>query len=109
MRTGPKMYVSHAIHLWEKTQTEVFLDFQRIHPNVKMSQHTFKLCKPFFVISARSKDHNTCCCLQHVEIRCIFKRCMEFRKKKLKKKSIDGSVRLTGNYRVYEHLNDAVT
>jgi hypothetical protein len=34
---------------------------------------------------------------------------MEFRKKKLKKKSIDGSVRLTGNYRVYEHLNDAVT
>jgi hypothetical protein len=31
---------------------------------------------------------------------------MEFRKNKLK--SIDGSVRLTGNYKVYEHLNDAV-
>jgi hypothetical protein len=31
---------------------------------------------------------------------------MEFRKNKLK--SIDGSVRLTGNYKVYEHLKDAV-
>ena len=34
MRTGPKMYVSYAIHLLEKTQTEEFLDFQRKHPNV---------------------------------------------------------------------------
>ena len=100
------MYVSHAIHLLEKTQTKVFLDFQRKHINVKMSQRTFESCKPFFVISARSKHRNTCCCRQHVEIRCIFKRCMEFRKNKLK--YIDGSVRLTGNYKAFEHLNDAV-
>ena len=47
MRTGPKMYISHAIHLLEKTQTEVFLDFQRKHPNVNMSQRMYESCKPF--------------------------------------------------------------
>ena len=99
------MYVSHTIHLLVKTQTEVFLDFHRKHPNVKMSQRTFESCKPFFVISARSKDRNTCC-RQNVEIRCIFKRCMEFRKKIIK--IYRRCVRLTGNYKVYEHLNDAV-
>lgn len=31
-RTGPKQYVSQAIHILEKTQSEVYQDFKKSHP-----------------------------------------------------------------------------
>jgi hypothetical protein len=35
-RTGPKQYVSQAIHILEKTQCEVYKDFKKSHPEVRV-------------------------------------------------------------------------
>jgi len=79
-RIGPKEYVSHQIHLLEKTQIEVFLEFKAKYSDIKMSQRLFESYKPFFVMQVKQKDRNTCCCRQHIEVRSLFKKCMEFRK-----------------------------
>ena len=42
IRICPKEYISHQIHLLEKTQTEVFLDFKTKYPDLKMSQRLFE-------------------------------------------------------------------
>jgi hypothetical protein len=80
-RLGPKTYTSHAIHILEKTQTEVFVEFICENPDIKICQRSFENCKPYFVRQARSKDRHTCCCRYHVEIKSAFKSCMDFRKK----------------------------
>ena len=80
MRIAPKEYVSHAIQVLEKTQTEVYLDIKNKYPHINISQRLFESYKPFFVLPVRLKDRNTCCCRQHVETKLVFKKCMEFRK-----------------------------
>ena len=45
-----------------------------------MSQRLFESYKPFFVMQVKQKDRNTCCCRQHIEVRSLIKKCMEFRK-----------------------------
>ncbi|CAG2234147.1 unnamed protein product [Mytilus edulis] len=60
-RIGPREYVSQQIHLLEKTQTEVFLEFKAKYPDFKISQRY----KPFFVMPVKEKHRNTCCCRQH--------------------------------------------
>lgn len=103
-RKGPNLYVSHAIHILEKTQTEVYLDFKKKNPSVKIGQRQFESYKPFFVTSVRQKDRNTCCCRQHVEIRGLFKSTMEYRKKLLKGMNTSRA----NEFRVYDHLTDIV-
>ncbi|KAH3894125.1 hypothetical protein DPMN_018283 [Dreissena polymorpha] len=56
MITGPKAYVSHMIHVLEKTQTEVYNEFEKKYPQIKMSLKTFERCKPYFVRGVRPKD-----------------------------------------------------
>ena len=54
-RTGKKEYIEHAKHVLEKTQTEAFLEFQAIHPDVKIKQRKFESLKPFFIRAAKRK------------------------------------------------------
>lgn len=97
-RIGPKEYVEHEKHILEKTQTEVFHDFKQKYPEIKIGQRYFASCKPFFVIPARIKDRNSCCCRMHVETNMMFKSAMEYRRR-----------HATENVKVYSHLSELVS
>ena len=101
-RLGPNLYVTHEKQILEMTQTEAFLEFKKKNPNLKMGQRTFEKCKPFFVIAPRAQDRNSCCCKIHVEMRMIFKTCMDYRRT-LCAQNAD-----YGNIKVYERLSDMV-
>ena len=75
-----KKYIEHAKHVLEKTQTEAFLEFQAIHPDVKIKQRKFESLKPFFIRAAKERDRRSCLCRKHVEAQIVFKDCMKFRK-----------------------------
>ena len=79
-RTGKSKYVKHAKHILEKTQRECYLEFQQLHPEIKVKQRRFKQLKPFFVSGARERDRKSCLCRKHVECRLLFDSCMKFRK-----------------------------
>lgn len=98
-RIGPNNYVSHMVHILEKTQTEVYLDFIREHPSIKISQRSFENCKPFFIRQVRPQDRQTCCCRYHIEIKSAFKSCMQYRK------NIDHTDRAVP---VYDSISDIV-
>ena len=104
MRIAPNMYSSHQIQILEKTQTEAYLEFRTKHPNIKISQRLFESYKPYFVLPVRPKDRCTCCCRHHVEMRCVFKQCMLFRKSVVKNKTDEEKEK----YPVFEHINDLV-
>lgn len=75
-RTGKQQYVQHAKHVLEKTQTEAYLEFRELHPEVNV--------KPFFVKQAKERDRKSCLCRKHVEMQIVFTACMKFRKAALK-------------------------
>ena len=82
-RVGVKTWVEHAKHVLEKTQTEAYIEFTSMHPEIKISQRKFENLKPYFVKGARERDRQTCMCRQHVELQIVFKNCMKFGKKVL--------------------------
>ena len=45
-RLGPKLYSSHMVHVLEKTQTDVYLDFVKQYPAINISQRSIENCKP---------------------------------------------------------------
>ncbi|CAC5356864.1 unnamed protein product [Mytilus coruscus] len=92
---------SYRMDKARKTQTEVFLQFKNEYPDEKMGQRAFEQCKPYFVRTAQFKDKVTCCCRQHVEMRSLFKSCMQFRKRLL---SREGS----SEVKLYESLSELV-
>jgi hypothetical protein len=47
MRIASTEYVSHAIQVLEKTQTEVYLDFENKYPHINISQRLFESYTPF--------------------------------------------------------------
>lgn len=98
-RLAPKIYVTHARQILEKTQTEAYLEFQQKYPDIKMGQRTFESCKPFYVTTPRSQDKISCCCRIHVETRMVFQSCMEFRRQLAERPE---------QYIVYKHLTDLV-
>ena len=85
-RTGKKEYIEHAKHVLEKTQMEAFMEFQALHPDVKIKQRKFESLKPFFIRAAKEKDRRSCLCRKHVEAQIVFKDCMKFRKNICRKK-----------------------
>ncbi|CAG2227095.1 unnamed protein product [Mytilus edulis] len=101
VRISPNVYSSHSCYILEKTQTEVFLQFKNEYPDEKIGQRAFEKCKPYFVRTAQFKDKVTCCCRQHVEMRSLFKSCMQFRKRLL---SREGS----SEVKLYESLSELV-
>ena len=84
-RTGKKEYIEHAKHVLEKTQTQAFLEFQAIHPDVKIKQRKFESLKPFFIRAAKEKDRRSCLCRKHVETQIVFKDCLKFWKNACRK------------------------
>ena len=78
-RIRKQQYVHHAKHVLEKTQTEAFLEFQQLYPNVKVKQRKFESLKPFFVKQAKERDRRSCLCRKHVETKIVFNPCMKFR------------------------------
>ena len=68
-----------------------------------MRQRAFENCKPFFVVPARPEDRNSCCCRQHVEIRMLFKTCMDYRRSIVSKDAERSTV-----FQVYDSLNELV-
>lgn len=75
---GKKEYVHHSKHVLEKTQTEAFLEFQQLHPEVKVKQRTFESLKSFFVKQATERDRRSSLCLKHMETKIVFDACMKF-------------------------------
>ena len=43
-------YVVHAKHVLEKTQSLSFVEFQTLHPEIKIKQQKFEQLKPFFLL-----------------------------------------------------------
>jgi len=81
-QVGVKTWVEHPKHMLEKTQTEAYVEFASMDPEIKISQRKFENLKPYFVkLGARERDTQTCMCCQHVELQIIFKDCMKFRKR----------------------------
>ena len=77
---GKKEYLHHTRHVLEKTQTEAYLEFCNLHPEIKIKQRKFENLKPFYVKQARERDQRSCLCRKHVETRIVFTNCMKFRK-----------------------------
>ena len=86
-RLVKRVFVSHMIHVLEKSQMEVYCDFRSVHPEFKLSQRSFERLKPFFVCPVRSGDRNTCLCRYHVELKTVFDACMKHRKTLLDRKN----------------------
>ena len=76
-----KTWVEHPKHVLEKTQTEAYVEFASMHPEIKISQRKFENLKLYFVRGARDRDRQTFMCRQHVELQIVFKDCMKFRKR----------------------------
>ncbi len=106
IRVGPKLYDSHPVYVLECTQTEVYCEFKQKCPDIKMSQRVFENCKPFFVKPIRAKDRQTCCCRYHVEMRSVFKSCMDFRQRVKKQNTFSDSEEL--KYPKMDHLSELV-
>ena len=85
-RTGKSQYTEHAKHILEKSQTEAFLEFQALHPIMKIKQRKFESLKPFFVKAAKERNRKSYLCRKHVEIKILFGDYMKFRKAVLKNK-----------------------
>ena len=77
-----RTYVNHLMQIFEKTKTEVYLEFKWSIERLNATE-SFKRCKPFFVIAPRSQDKVTCCCRLNVKTRMLFQTCMEFWKQVL--------------------------
>ena len=105
-RLAKHTFVSHMIHVLEKSQTEVYSDFRSAHPEIKMSQRSFERLKPFFVRPVRSGDRNTCLCRYHVELKTVFDACMKHRKALLERKN---DLVLSTQFPVYKNANEAVS
>jgi len=41
-RIGKNEYIHHAKHVLEKTQTETFIEFSNLHPEIKVKQRKFE-------------------------------------------------------------------
>lgn len=104
VRIGVKQYSKHSEYILENSQTEIYLEFTRSNPNIKIGQRCFERLKPYFVREARTKDRQTCCCRYHVEAKSLFRTCMDFRRRHAPSGADNASV----TYPVYEHLSDAV-
>ena len=102
-RVGPKEYIHHEKQIMNTTQTEAFVLFKQKHPLIKMGQRCFEKCKPFFVLPTRPQDRLSCCCRSHVEIRMLFAKCMEFRRRALARTTEKDGICTT-----FDHLTDAV-
>ena len=104
-RLGPKDYIEHEKQILEKTQSEIFKDFKRKYPQIVIKQRAFENCKvlPFFVVPARPQDRNSCCCHQHVEIRMLFRSCMDYRRN-----IVSNVEERSQQFKVYDSLNKLV-
>ena len=58
-------YETHAKHITEVTQVEMFKTFMESNVDVKISLSTFLKLKPWYVKPI--VVHETCCCRRHVE------------------------------------------
>lgn len=88
--TGKSQYKEHTKHILEKTQTEAFLEFQALHPQIKIKRRKFESLKPFFVKPATERDRKSCLCRKHIEIKIVFGDCMKFHKAVLRENDRDG-------------------
>ena len=100
-RIGPKLYIEHAKHVLEQTQSEAYFNFRAANPEVKISQRKFEGLKPYFVKGAKERDRRSCLCRKHEEGRIVFSECLKFRKNALNENS-------TLEIQVPASLNEAV-
>ena len=68
---GKQQFVNHAQHRLEKTQTEAFIEFQKLHPEVKVKERKFESLKPFFVKQVTERGRRSCLCRKHVETKMV--------------------------------------
>ena len=76
--TGKQQYIQHAKHVLEKTQTEAYMEFKELHPEIQVKQRKFENLKPVFVKQAKERDRKSCLCRKHVGTKMVFTACMKF-------------------------------
>ena len=76
---GNKEYLRHTRHVMTKTYREAYIEFSRNKPDIKVSEATFRRCKPFFVKPATARDLEQCCCQRCITVRKAFRALMNFR------------------------------
>ena len=75
-----QQYVHHSKHVLEKTQTEAYLEFQLLYPDVKIKQRRFESLSHFFVKQAKERDRRVCLYRKHVKTKIVLDACMKFPK-----------------------------
>ena len=58
--TGKQQYIQHAKHVLEKTQTEAYMEFKELHPEIQFKQRKFENLKPFSVKQAKETANLAC-------------------------------------------------
>ena len=80
-RTDTKQYIQHNRHIMTKSYREAYCMFVKQHPDVKISEATFRRLKPFFVRPATARDLEQCCCMSCVSVRKAHRALMNFRQR----------------------------
>ena len=69
-------YETHAKHITEITQVEMFKRFMEMNVDAKISLSTFVKLKPWYVRPIVVRD--TCCCRYHVEFELYYETFLDF-------------------------------
>lgn len=78
-RKGKNEYIHHAKHVLEKAHTKEFIEFNKLHPEIKNWNWNI------FLSSRPGKDTKSLSlCRKHVETQIVFSICMKFRKAAMK-------------------------
>ena len=80
-RISKNIYAENVKHVLTTTQFNVYKQFMKKNPDVKIGQRSFESCKPYFIKSATKKDRITCLCRKHVEVNSLFKSAKLMRKR----------------------------
>lgn len=64
-----------------KSYRESFSDFRKAHPDINISETTFRRLKPFYVRPATARDLEQCCCMKCVTVKKGFRALMNYRKR----------------------------
>ena len=70
MSISKGFYETHAKHITQVSQVELFHNFMESNTDVKVSLSTFVKIKPWYVRPITVQD--TCCCRYHVEFQLFY-------------------------------------
>ena len=78
-RISKGVYETHAKHITQVNQVELFQNFMETNTDVKIALSTFVKIKPWYVRPITVRD--TCCCRYHVEFQLYYETFLDFGRK----------------------------